>query len=114
MNVKKAILQADELRPNAISEEHKTLWLHQLDGRLAEAMDREAPENLWPEDWELLMPHPYDNLYELYLCSMIDFANLDLDQYATDQAMYDTAYSQALAWWRRHHLPKTTEGGARV
>ena len=35
MTVRQAILQADELRPNAISEEHKARWLHQLDGRLA-------------------------------------------------------------------------------
>lgn len=111
MKLRKAMARADELRPNAISEEHKAEWVHQLEGRIAETLEAEPPENSWPEDRELLMPHPWDNVYELWLCCMIDFANTDLQRYQMDAAVYEAAYEQAVAWWRRNHRPTRESKG---
>lgn len=88
-----------------ISEEHKAEWLNQLDGRLAEIMGVAAPVSPFPNDANLLMPAPYDHVYELYLCAMIDFANQDFDLYQTDYIMFNSALDAAKAWWRRHHVP---------
>lgn len=110
--VTSAIRQADELRPNVLSDEHKAVWLHQLDSTLSEYMQAEAPENTWPADRELLMPAPYDNIYELYLAVMIDFAQQDFKLYSVDQTVYEAALAEARAWWRRGHIPKVNTGGA--
>lgn len=45
MNTRKAIARADELRPNAVSEEMKASWLYELDGKVAEFQGINAPES---------------------------------------------------------------------
>ena len=79
MNTRKAIARADELRPNAVSEEMKASWIYELDGKVAELQGVPVPESKWPEDFDHLMPSPYDNIYELYLCAQIDNANLETE-----------------------------------
>lgn len=112
--VTSAIRHADELRPNVISDEHKAAWLHRLDMVVAEHMQEEAPKDTWPVDRELLMPAPHDNIYELYLALMIDFAQQDFKLYSVDQTVYDAALSDAFAWWRRNNTPKVNAGGAKL
>ena len=105
MTYKQAITRADTMRPNMLREEHKADWLNQLDGRFAETMGVDAPASPWPNDGELLIGHPYDSVYEQYLCAMIDHANQDFDLYETDHAMFNATWDAARAWWRRHHKP---------
>lgn len=114
MMLRRAMAAADELRPNAVDEALKSEWLYRLEGQLAETLQVETPAWAWPEDQELLMPFPVDMVYVYWLCAMIDYAQLDTQQYQIDKAMYDTALSQALAWWRRHHRPLVDEKGARI
>lgn len=106
MRVKEAIRRADELRPNAISEERKAAWVLELEGRLALARGVPYPSGAWPDDFELTMPPPYDQVYERYLCAMTDLANQETDLYANDMALFETTFSAAVAWWRREHIPE--------
>ena len=111
MKMAQAIARADELRPNALSEEQKAAWLQELDGQLAEMMEVNAPENTWPEeDRELLMGPPHEELYPLYLVSKIDYYNQESALYANDMAMYSQALAEATAWWRRNHKPRERKG----
>lgn len=105
MTTKNAISRADKLRPNAIEEEVKAAWLYELDGKLAETLGVDVTENVWPKDAELLMPSPCDNIYELYLCAMIDLENQETELYANGMAVFNAAFAEARAWWRRHHCP---------
>lgn len=105
MRVKEAIKRADALRPNTISEERKAGWVYELEGRLSETRHAPPPARVWPADSALSMPPPYDMVYERYLCAMIDLANEDTDLYANDQAMFESTYKDAIAWWRRTHWP---------
>ena len=114
MNVLQAIKRADELRPNGLSDELKAGWLHQLDGRVAEIMQADVPLDTWPNDRELLMPYPYDNIYELWLACMIDHAQQDMQLYNIDQIMFNSAMDDARAWWRRNNRPKTRWGGVMI
>ena len=59
------------------------------------------------------MPRPVDQVYVYWLAAKIDWAQLDTEQYAIDQVMYDQAYKDAIAWWRRHIVPVVTATGAR-
>lgn len=106
MRVKTAIQRADALRMNVISEEQKAAWVMDLEGQLAEMFGMDPPENLWPEaDGELLLPAPYEEVYQLYLICKIDYYNQEMSLYANDLVMYDAALTEARAWFRRNHRP---------
>ena len=110
MRAKKAISRADELRPNTISEEQKSAWLNDLDGQLAEQFGLPAPKDKFPEDFDLLMPHPHEEIYQLYLICKIDYYNQDFTLYANDASVYAQALDEARAWYRRHHRPEKAGG----
>lgn len=107
MTVKRAIVIADEFRPNAISEDHKFAWVYQVEAEVAEMMGEEdLPVNPFPDDADLLMPEPYDNIYPLYVVAMIDFYNGETNLFSNDRAMYEEAMSAAKAWYRRNNKPE--------
>lgn len=105
MNIKKCIAMADELRPNTIPDEVKAGYLFKLESEIAEMMGVDTPMNAWPMDAEMLMPAPHDDIYHLYLCAMIDFANQETNLYANDMQMANAAILDAKAWYRRHNDP---------
>lgn len=109
-----AMAYADALRPNTVDEVLKSEWVKRLEGELAETLQVDIPEWKWPEDQELIMPAPVDQVYVYWLCAMIDWAQLDMNLYQIDKAMYDEAYASALAWWRRHNRPLVNGKGARI
>lgn len=109
MKINAAMVRVDRLRPNAIDQEQKVAWIMELEGKLAETMGVTPPVQKWPEaDMELLMPAPYDNIYELYLCAMIDAANMETALYENDYTIFNAAWNEARAWWRRTHTPAYT------
>ena len=114
MMLRRAMAAADDLRPNTVDEVLKSEWMYQLEGELSETLQIEIPEWAWPEDQELIMPPPADQLYIYWLCAMIDWAQLDLQLYQVDKAMFEEAHTFALAWWRRHNRPRVNEKGARI
>lgn len=106
MYLKEAIKRADSLRMNTVSDEQKAAWVTDLDGQLAEMFGIEPPASTWPEDRELLMPRPHEEIYQLYLICKIDYYNQEMGLYANDMAVYNAALAEALAWYRRRHLPR--------
>lgn len=106
MNLKEAMTRADQLRPNALSEAQKAAWVYELEGKIAEMMGVPTPENTFPADALLLTPAPYDNIYELYLTAMIDYYHEESALYANDMEMFNAAFAQAKAWWRRENRPE--------
>ena len=107
MTIKEVICKADELRPNAIEEETKFAWVWTLDGDVASFMGKEHKENPFPQDEQLLMPHPDDDIYIFYLMAMIDTANRDSALYANDSVLFNSVYGEAKATWRRNNIPKS-------
>lgn len=103
MNIRECLKQADEIRPNTIPEEVKAAYIFNLESEIAEMMQIEVPENLWPQDQDLLMPFPHDNIYVLYLQAMIDAANQEASLYANDMQMANAAIASAKSWYRRHN-----------
>ena len=113
MYLLEAIAEADKLRPNAIGEEIKAEWLEQVEATVADIQQIQPPPPSHPNDKELLMPPPMDRLYVFWLAAMIDWAQLDLDLYAVDKAMYEEALTEAKAWWRRNNVPIVRADGSR-
>lgn len=106
MHLKESIRRADALRPNTLPEAQKADWVYELEGRLAQTRHAPPPARLWPADSALAMPPPYDQVYERYLCAMIDLANEDTALYANDMVLFEGTYAAATAWWRRTHPPE--------
>ena len=113
MKARQAVSNADSLRPNSISDDIKAGWLHEIDTKAAQFIGIEDPENKWPDDYDLVIPEPYSEVYELYLCCRIDNAQMETAVYEDDRGVYQAAWQEWTAWWRRHNRPKKT-GGWRV
>ena len=97
------------MRPNMIDTERKAAWIFELEGDFAEMMGVPAPVNSFdgaPDDIELLMPHPKDRCYELYVAAMIDHENQDMKLYNQDITLANAARADACAWWRRNNRPE--------
>ena len=107
MTLLHAIARADMLRPNALDNSIKADWVWELEAEIAELMDVELPENPYPDDGQLLMPSPKDNIYALYVCAMIDLTVEDTALYANDYVVANSAIVDAKKWWRRHHFKKS-------
>ena len=119
MNIKEAIQAVDTLKPNTYSELDKIGWLSKLDGTIKkEIIDtHENSESItfsgYNEntslDTELLAKAPYDDIYEPWLESRIDYFNGEYAKYNNSIAVFNTAYSSFAAAYNRDNMPKGTK-----
>lgn len=105
--------RVDRLKPNALEDKDKARWLLDLDRRTyVELTQADAPEVLppekWPEDGDkpLLVPPPYDNMYDLYLVAMIEFSREEYSAYNNTAELFDQAQKEYRAQYRRTHRPR--------
>lgn len=110
MTIQEIILEADDLRPNAVEEERKWRWVQALEREIAEFMGIAPPAGQWPEDREPLAFHRAWDVYIYYLCAKIDLAEAESELYADDMALYNQAMGEARAAWRRGHRPRARRG----
>ncbi len=82
------------------------LWTAPLARRAGGASCQEYPRN-YPEDGDkpLLVPAPYDGLYDLYLMSKSDFYLRELDNYNNSALAYNTALDEWKKAYHRSHAP---------
>ena len=91
---------ADEMKPNTFSETVKTRWVNEIEGMIQTEVlllaFQDCVQYKWPDSREidLLVPPPYDKLYEYYLESMILFNQEEMDRYANVQAMFQKCYAE--------------------
>lgn len=108
MTVYEALESANIMRPNAVNQTLLAEFLMKgLEGDVAEMMGLEPPINQYPSDMELLMPHPYNNIYALYLAAQIDLLNEETILYENDMAVFNKEWDRAQAWWRRNNRKRS-------
>ena len=96
----------DRVKPNVYTDEDKFNWISTLEGLVArEVMGEEGPEYEFPKDvdTELMVPSPFDDIYQLYVGAMIDFHNREYDQYNNTAAMFEERLGQYEAWYIRNN-----------
>ena len=96
----------DRVKPNVYTDEDKFNWISTLEGLVArEVMGEEGPEYEFPKDvdTELMVPSPFDDIYQLYVGAMIDFHNREYDQYNNTAAMFEERLEQFKAWYIRNN-----------
>lgn len=122
MTIAEAISICNEMKPgNTFSDELKTRWLNEVEGQIAVKIHL-APVGVmetiafsWPDDkdMELAIPLPYDRLYWLYLCAMVDFGNADFEKYRNSHEMYNDVLKDYRLWYittqepgKRPYMPR--------
>lgn len=119
MTIIEAITETDALKPNMYGKPDKVRWLSRLDGRIMveifnthEYNDGEEPPEFeeytvdTPDDTELLVPAPYDEIYIRWLEAQIDYANREFDSFNASNAMFDSVYTAFRNAYNRTHMPK--------
>ena len=115
MTIMGAINHLDAVKPNGYSQTEKIKWLSTLDGIVkAEIIDThegwelvafDGYNDTTPLGKELLIPHPYDDVYIKWLEAQIDYANGEYGKYNNSITMYNTAYTAFEKYYNRTHLP---------
>lgn len=108
MTMNKVIEQIDRIKPNVYTDDDKYKWINTLEGLVCrEVLQRDEPGYFLPDDADnpLLIEHPFNDLYVLYVASMIDFYNREYDNYNNAAQMFHERYEQYKRWYIQHNAP---------
>lgn len=113
MKLQEAIDKCDKFKPNQYDEETKVEWINELEQRIVdeiitrhEGFEDFAFQPYQPgEEAALLVQEPYSSLYIKFLFSQIDLYNSELDRYNNSATLFNYAYADYQAWYRRNHMP---------
>lgn len=97
MTASEAIATAKETRQGAIDYSQYLKWINVLEGRVQVELMGKHPNEIIKytqedDNKELLVPHPYDEIYVYYLCAMTDFFNEEWDIYANDADVFEKKF----------------------
>lgn len=110
MTPNKVIEIIDSIRPNAYNEEAKLRWISDLDGMVRRLVfqENDVLPYSYPDDMDrkLLIPHPFDNVYELYLEAMIDYYNREYGNYNNSVQRFEARFSEYKKAYIREHAVK--------
>lgn len=113
MTIHEAIVRVDTVKPNRFKEEQKVAWLKNLEGQIFNelVLTHEHPPMLITTgsddetERQLVAPHPYDEVYVLYLQSQIDLNNMEIAKYNNSKTLYNNAYQTLVDYWNRTYMP---------
>ena len=107
MTPNKVIAYVDGIRPNTYGEEVKLQWMSDLDCMVQKLVFQEdaCTPYTYPDDMDkqLLIKPPFDNVYSLYLESMIDYYNREYGNYNNSAAMFEARFSEYKKAYIREH-----------
>lgn len=109
MTIEQIIRHMDEIKPNAFSDEVKTVWLNELEARVQKEILMRWPGEMvqyrWPEDRgaQTLLEPPEDAVYRHWLEAMIDYANGEYNKYQNTMELFNACWDEfvsrfATAW----------------
>lgn len=115
MTIRQAIDRLDALMFNTFSRADKVMWLSRLDTEVkktiidthagAEMVSFSGYTDKTPEDTELLIPEPYDDVYLKYMEAQIHYYNGENGKFNTAMLMYNAAFSDFESYYNRTHMP---------
>lgn len=104
--------RVDASSPNSYTKEQKTEWIFLLDGQIRNDCGASplVLEIGTDDDTELFAGAPYDSVYDLYVCAMMDFFNREMTAYNNSAALYTSALNEFKSWYIRTHRPPKSGG----
>lgn len=118
MTLAELIAEVGELRPHQYGADHLTGWVNEIEARaVRDVINRAAGNNVefvpykydLDAEKELKIPDEHKAVYESYLFARIDYTNGEIERYNADAAMYDAAWHEYAAEYRRENRPKSYE-----
>ena len=108
--LKEIIALADELNPNAFSNDVKASWVSEAEHTVLSEIHCLAPgeiQDLFPyeahKNDRLTLATGDDKIYVLYLQAMIDFSNKEYAAYNNDMALFNESLDTYSKWYVRTH-----------
>lgn len=111
MTIREAIAYADAIQDNEFEEAIKCRWLSECEARiwrgvmLRDPMEYDDYEWQYDADRELMMPPPYDELYQLYLSAKIYLAYREVQNYQNAMAAFNKLFDQTVIWYAKTYDP---------
>lgn len=115
MKIGEVIARVDELRRNDIDKKEKVRWLSRLDWKVkhklidthqgAAQVDFAGYNEHTSMDTDLLVPEPYDEMYEHYLIAQIEYAHQQEDRYNNAIDLFDQVWDEFAKWYIHTHKP---------
>lgn len=115
MTIIEAINKIDALKHNTFSKEDKIGWLSTLDGIIKkeiidthegyEKVTFNCYDESTPNNTELLVPAPYEDIYIKWLEAQIDYHTGEIGKYSNSMIMYNSAYSAFERHYNRANMP---------
>ena len=107
----KIMEHVDNVKPNAYRAEEKFQWLCDLDGMVKRIVfqEEDGVQYSYPDDLDtqLLVPHPWEGIYALYLEAQIDLHNKDYEDYNNAITVFSEKLKEYRRAYIREHRPKS-------
>lgn len=107
LSVSDVITSVDAVKPNAYTDNQKTFWITEIDGKIAMEIHGQAE---YSPGSRLLVPRPYSRLYELYVFAQIDYHNGDYDAFTNSMVMFNSALDDYAKHYQRTKTPAKEAG----
>ena len=107
MTIETCMNLVDAMMPNGVESAVKLRLLGEIEGRVRVELLGEVPDGGYeftertPMTTELVVPHPYDQMYLLYLMAMMDFLGGDTAHYENSAALFNTVFQSYGKWLKR-------------
>lgn len=105
MKVSEVLGQVNRIKPNALDDETLLIYLNRIEAMVqTEALKRSVDEvetYKLPEDAdrEVILPTPYDQVYEMYIEAMIDLVHQDYGEYNNEMVIFNQAWNEMLSYY---------------
>ena len=105
MKVSELLAQVNKVKPNTYDDTTLLKWVNRAEAMVqTEAMKIQpeaVTEYFLPEDTntDMLLPPPYDQIYELYVEAQVDYAQQEFGTYNNTMVLFNSAYSEMLAYY---------------
>ena len=114
MTISEAISNINAVKPNAYTAAEKVKWLYNLDLSIkadicdvyTEPVGDIEEYSTTDQTTVLLVPAPWDGIYEHYLAGEIDRLNEEIDLYNNDIALYNEVLSDFRNHYNRTHTAR--------
>ena len=99
MTIREVIEKVNDIRPNAVSDVYKLNAINKLEAMVQTEILRipfmeQASYSLSDMDVKLIIPTPYDTLYEKYLTAEVDLEQSEYEAYQNDFVLFNKEYQE--------------------
>lgn len=114
MQLADLINNIDEIKPNQYGKEIKTLWLNEIEAKVAREIVNcyNKEYNFENYDYDLhnekvlILPDEFCDVYASYICAKIDFYNAEYERYNNFAMLHNQAFEEAAKYYRRKYTPR--------